>query len=135
MRTLTGLCSTAAVVTALSCLSCSSTAPAPSSVTGRWTGSAVVGPEQWNFDLLLVQANDSVRGQATVRSVPARFTNEMDVRGTVSGDSVQLLLRPIEDANINIVANVTPAHLAGRMWLNAFTQDTHAIALDRQAAP
>ena len=122
----------AATVAALGGASCNSTAPARTSVMGRWTGSTVVGQEQWYFDMALTEQGDSVHGQSTLRSVPARVNLDEVVSGKVSGDSVQLLLRPVEDADIHIVASVSPDRLVGQMWMNAFVNDLHPIVLERQ---
>ena len=73
-------------------------------------------------------------GQARVASVPTRFNEQFTVTGINSGDSVRMLLRAVEDADIHIEASVTANHLAGRMWLNEFRAMAREISLDRQPA-
>ena len=114
------------------CVSCSSTSPARPSVAGHWSGATAVATEQWNVDLFLTET-DSIRGHATVVSTPPRFSEAYVVTGTVSADSLRLVLRPVEDADIHIAASVSATTLDGLLWLNQFTGQAHPVSLQRMS--
>jgi hypothetical protein len=93
-----------------------------------------VGTEQWKIDMTVTEQADSVHGTALLTSVPARIHEGYTVTGT-AGDSLRLLLRPIEDADIHIVTGIGANRLDGRMWMNQFTDQAHPITFDRQPTP